>query len=362
MFYNLLAPYASKMHIANLMTYISFRSGLAILFSMVLTMILGPYLIRYLRLIQQNGQPIREDGPTSHLTKAGTPTMGGLLIVFSSVLSTILFADLLNPYIWILLFVILAFTGIGFFDDYKKITKNNHKGISGKMKLLLQFSVSIIAFTAIIYVARHSYATYLAVPFFKNLLIDFGYFYFPFAMCVIIGSSNSVNLTDGLDGLAIGCMIIAISAFALISYIVGNVIYSNYLQVIFVPGSGEITILCVSIIGSSLGFLWYNAQPAEMFMGDTGSLSLGATLGTISVIVKHEIVLAIIGGVFVIEALSVIIQVYYFKMTGGRRIFLMAPIHHHFEKRGWPESKVVIRFWILAFVFAIIGIASLKLR
>lgn len=362
MFYNIFAPYAGKMHMANLMTYITFRSGLAILLSMILTMILGPYMIRYLCSIQQNGQPIRNDGPESHFKKAGTPTMGGLLIIFSSTVSTFLFADLLNPYIWILLFTMIAFTGIGFFDDYKKITRNNHKGISGKMKLLLQLCVSMIAFVGIVFAARHSYATHLSVPFFKNLLIDFGYFYFPFAMCVMIGSSNAVNLTDGLDGLAIGCVIIATSAFAFIAYIVGNIVYSNYLQIIFVPGAGEITILCVSIIGSSLGFLWYNAEPAEIFMGDTGSLSLGATLGTISVIVKHEIILAIIGGIFVVEALSVIIQVCYFKMTGGKRIFLMAPIHHHFEKRGWPESKVVIRFWIIAFIFAIIGIASLKLR
>lgn len=362
MFYNLLSQYASKMHIANLMTYITFRSGLAVMLSMLLAITISPYFIRFLRSIQRVGQPIREYAPKSHLKKAGTPNMGGLIIVFSALVSTLLFADLLNPYIWIILFVLISFAGIGFFDDYTKIVHNNHKGISGKMKLLIQFIISLIAFTGIIFAARHSYATHLSFPFLKNILIDFGYFYFPFAMCVIIGASNAVNLTDGLDGLAIGCMIIAISAFALITYIAGNSIYANYLQIISVPKAGEITILCASIIGSSLGFLWYNAEPADIFMGDTGSLSLGATLGTISVIVKHEIVLAIIGGIFVVEALSVMMQVGYFKLTKGKRLFLMAPIHHHFEKKGWPESKVVIRFWILAFVFAIIGIASLKLR
>lgn len=362
MLYNTLVPFAHKFHIANLFTYISFRSGLAILVSMSLSLYIGPKLIRYLRAMQKNGQPIREDGPTSHFSKAGTPTMGGLMILGATTITTLLLADLANPYIWIVLFVLISFGMLGFIDDYKKVSKNNYRGVSGRMKLVIQFVVSSLAFIAILYCSRPEFATQLAFPFFKSLFLDLGYFYIPFAMVVIIGSSNAVNLTDGLDGLAIGSIAIAIASFGLISYLVGNSIYANYLQIIHVPHVGELTVFCAAIIGSSLGFLWYNAQPAEIFMGDTGSLSLGGVIGTISVITKHELVLCIIGGVFVIETLSVIIQVMYFKRTGGKRIFLMAPLHHHFEKRGWPESKVVIRFWILAIVFALIGLSSLKLR
>ncbi len=362
MLYNILVPFAQKFHIANLFTYISFRSGLAILVSMSLSLYMGPKLIRYLRGMQKNGQPIRDDGPTSHFSKAGTPTMGGLMILGSTTITTLLLADLSNPYIWIVLFVLVSFGMLGFIDDYKKVSKNNYRGVSGRMKLVIQFIISALAFIAILYCSRPEFATQLAFPFFKNLFLDLGYFYIPFAMVVIIGSSNAVNLTDGLDGLAIGSIAIAIASFGLISYLVGNSIYANYLQIIHIPHVGELTVLCAAIIGSSLGFLWYNAQPAEIFMGDTGSLSLGGVIGTISVITKHELVLCIIGGVFVIETLSVIIQVSYFKRTGGKRIFLMAPLHHHFEKKGWPESKVVIRFWILAIVFALIGLSSLKLR
>ena len=360
--YNILVPFAHKFHIANLFTYISFRSGLAILVSTALSLYIGPKLIRYLRGMQKNGQPIRDDGPASHFSKAGTPTMGGLMILGSTTLTTLLLANLSNPYIWIVLFVLVSFGILGFIDDYKKVSKNNYRGVSGRMKLVIQFVISALAFIAILYFSRPEFATQLAFPFFKNLFWDLGYFYIPFAMVVIIGSSNAVNLTDGLDGLAIGSIAIAVASFGLISYLVGNSIYANYLQIIHVPHVGELTVLCAAIIGSSLGFLWYNAQPAEIFMGDTGSLSLGGVIGTISVITKHELVLCIIGGVFVIETLSVIIQVFYFKRTGGKRIFLMAPLHHHFEKKGWPESKVVIRFWILAIVFALIGLSSLKLR
>jgi phospho-N-acetylmuramoyl-pentapeptide-transferase len=362
MLYNILVPFAHKFHIANLFTYISFRSGLAILVSTALSLYIGPKLIRYLRGMQKNGQPIRDDGPASHFSKAGTPTMGGLMILGSTTLTTLLLANLSNPYIWIVLFVLVSFGILGFIDDYKKVSKNNYRGVSGRMKLVIQFVISALAFIAILYFSRPEFATQLAFPFFKNLFWDLGYFYIPFAMVVIIGSSNAVNLTDGLDGLAIGSIAIAVASFGLISYLVGNSIYANYLQIIHVPHVGELTVLCAAIIGSSLGFLWYNAQPAEIFMGDTGSLSLGGVIGTISVITKHELVLCIIGGVFVIETLSVIIQVFYFKRTGGKRIFLMAPLHHHFEKKGWPESKVVIRFWILAIVFALIGLSSLKLR
>ena len=362
MFYNILAPYASQLHIANLFTYISFRSGLAVLISMLICFCIGPKLIRYLRSMQKHGQPIREDGPESHFDKAGTPTMGGIMILGSTLISTLLLANLTNPYILLCLFVMVTFGLLGFLDDYTKVSKNNHHGISGKMKLLIQFIVSVIAFAVIQYYSKEEYATQLAFPFLKNLFLDLGYFYIPFTMVVIIGSSNAVNLTDGLDGLAIGTTAIAVSSFAIICYLVGNSIYANYLQVIHVQYAGELTVFCAAIIGSSLGFLWYNSQPAQVFMGDTGSLSLGGVLGTISVITKHELVLGIIGGVFVIETLSVIIQVAYYKKTGGKRIFLMAPLHHHFEKKGWPESKVVVRFWILAIIFALIGLSSLKLR
>lgn len=362
MLFNLLYPYAHKFHIANLFTYISFRSGLAILLSMIVTLNIGPKLINFLRNLNNNGQPIREDGPQTHFSKAGTPTMGGIMILGSTIATTLLLADLSNPYIWVILFVLISFGILGFIDDFTKVSRNNYRGISGKTKLVIQFIVSLIAFIAIYNFSQNEHNTQLAFPFLKNFFLDLGYFYFPFAMIVIIASSNAVNLTDGLDGLAIGTVTIAVASFGLISYLVGNSIYSNYLQIIYVPQVGEITVLCSAIIGSGLGFLWFNTKPAEIFMGDTGSLSLGGALGTISVITKHELVLVIIGGVFVIETLSVIIQVYYFKRTGGKRIFLMAPLHHHFEKKGWSEAKVVVRFWILAIVFALIGLSSLKLR
>ena len=362
MLFNLLTPYAHNFHLANLLTYISFRSGLAICISLVISLYMGPKIISYLRLLSKNGQPIRVDGPTSHFSKTGTPTMGGLMILGSTLVSTLLLADLSNPYIWIVLFVLVSFGTLGFIDDYTKVSQNNYRGISGRSKLIIQFIVSIIVFFAVHYCSLSEYSTRLTFPFFKNLFLDLGYFYLPFMMVVIIGSSNAVNLTDGLDGLAIGTIAIAIASFGIIAYLVGNSIYANYLQVIYIPQVGEITVLCAAIIGSSLGFLWFNSQPAEIFMGDTGSLSLGGVLGTISVITKHELVLGIIGGFFVIETLSVIIQVYYFKKTKGKRIFLMAPLHHHYEKKGWSETKVVVRFWILAIIFALIGLSSLKLR
>ncbi len=361
MLYNLLLPFAHKLHFANLMSYISFRAGLAIVTSLILSFIIGPRLISYLKH-NKNNQPIRDDGPESHLDKHGTPTMGGIMILASSVISCLLLTDLTNLYVWVVLFVMCSFGVLGFIDDYKKVTEGNYKGISGRIKLVMQFLVSVIAYGVIQYYSEHSNVNYLLFPFFKNLFIDLGWFYFPFAMVVIIGSSNAVNLTDGLDGLAAGTVAIATASFGFISYLVGNAIYAKYLQITFVPHVGEITIICASLIGSNLGFLWYNTKPAEIFMGDTGSLALGGGLGVISVITKHEMVLAIIGGVFVIETLSVILQVFYYKKTGGKRIFLMAPLHHHFEKKGWPESKVVIRFWILAVIFALIGLSSLKLR
>lgn len=362
MLYNLLLPYAAESHIANLFRYITFRSGLALIISLTFCFFVGPKLIRCLRAWQKLGQPIRDDGPESHKAKAGTPTMGGLMMIGSILFSTLLLADLTNPYIWVTIFVLLSFALLGFMDDYLKVSKRNTKGVPGKMKMLVQLIVSIISCWVIQSYSDSTHTTQLAFPFFKSLLIDLGIFYVPFVAIVIIGSSNAVNLTDGLDGLASVPIAISALCFGIFSYVVGNVIFANYLQLIYVPHVGELTIICAAIVGSALGFLWFNAQPAEVFMGDTGSLSLGGALGVISVIIKHEIVLAIVGGLFVLEALSVIIQVYYFKLTKGKRIFRMAPLHHHFEKAGWPESKVVVRFWIVSVVFALIGLATLKLR
>lgn len=362
MIYNLLAPYAHKFHIANLFHYITFRCGLAILVSLVSCFLIGPWLIKYLKVWQKYGQPIRDDGPESHKGKAGTPTMGGIMMIMSIIIPSLALSDLSNPYIWIVLLVVISFGILGFIDDYAKIKKNNYKGVSGKGKLLIQLCVSIIACVAVQKFAPQEISNQLAFPFFKNLLLDLGLFYLPWAIFVVIGSSNAVNLTDGLDGLAVVPITIAAGSFGLISYLVGSSFYANYLQIIYVPHVGELSIFCSAIVGASLGFLWFNAQPAEIFMGDTGSLSLGGALGIISVITKHEIVLAIIGGLFVVETLSVIIQIYYFKATGGKRIFRMAPLHHHYEKLGWQESKVVIRFWIIAVIFALIGLSSLKLR
>ncbi|PCJ26292.1 MAG: phospho-N-acetylmuramoyl-pentapeptide-transferase [Rickettsiales bacterium] len=361
MLYNILASYAGTCDIANLFAYISSRSILATLLSASICFMIAPSLISYLRKVQKHGQPIRKDGPETHFSKAGTPTMGGVMVLFSATISTLLLADLYNPYIWVCLFVMLSFGALGFMDDYTKLSRNNHHGVSGRVKLAIQMIVSMIAFIVVQRYTEPEYATQLTFPFFKSLFLDLGYFYLPFAMFVIVGSSNAMNLTDGLDGLAIGTGAIAISSFALISYLVGSSVYAESLQIIHIPEAGELAVLCGAIIGSSIGFLWYNSYPAQIFMGDTGSLALGGFLGIISVITKHELALSIIGGVLVIETLSVIIQVYYFKMSGGKRVFLMAPLHHHFEKKGWPESKVVIRFWILALICALVGLSSLKL-
>jgi len=362
MIYLLLKPYINQYHIANLFHYITFRSILALLFSFFLCTAFGSRLINSLRKWQKHGQPIRDDGPESHKSKAGTPTMGGLMILGSVLISSLIFSDLSNSYVHIVLFVMLGYGALGFADDYLKVLKKNTKGVRPRSKMLVQFLVSLVICTAVTYLANPQHAYTLAFPFFKNLYLNLGIFYIPFAAIVIIGSSNAVNLTDGLDGLAIIPIVIASSCFGLIAYLVGNAVYANYLQITYIPQVGEVTVLCAAILGAGMGFLWFNAQPAEIFMGDTGSLSLGGVLGTLSVITKQELLLAIIGGLFVIETLSVIIQVYYFKATGGKRFFKMAPIHHHFEKSGWSESKVVIRFWIVAILFAVIGLASLKLR
>lgn len=363
MLYNFLFPLSNQYPLFNLFKYITFRAGGAILTSLIISFLVGPWFIEKMKQLQKKGQPIREEGPQSHLlTKKGTPTMGGLLILLSSTLSTLLWCNIKNPYIWIVLFVTLAHGFLGFMDDYYKVKRYNTQGVKGKMKLFYQAIISMVAYYFIQDLSVMAYKSKLAFPFFKDILLDLGWFYFVFSAIVIIGASNAVNLTDGLDGLATIPVVIVSACFALICYLIGNSVFANYLQIHHVVDAGEISIFCASLIGAGLGFLWFNAPPAKIFMGDTGSLALGASLGVISVIAKHELVLAIIGGVFVIEAISVIIQVYYFKFTGGKRVFLMAPIHHHFEKKGWSESTVVIRFWIIALIFAIIGLSTLKLR
>ena len=362
MLFNFSAQFVDQFTALNVFRYITFRTGGAMLTALIVSFVCGPYIIRLLKSYQTEGQPIREDGPEGHiLTKAGTPTMGGFMILLALVLATLLWADLRNGYIWAALVVTVAFGLIGFFDDYAKVSLNNSKGIPGKLKLLLQMVFALAATIWITSLTSSSLATSLALPFFKSVLIDFGWFFVVFGILVIVGASNAVNLTDGLDGLAIGPVMIAASVFAIISYLVGNSIFSDYLQVHYVPGAGELTVFCGALVGAGLGFLWFNAPPAMVFMGDTGSLSMGAALGSVSVVTKHELVLVIVGGLFVLETVSVIVQVVSFKLT-GKRVFQMAPLHHHFEKKGWAEPTIVIRFWIIAMILALVGLASLKLR
>lgn len=344
----------------NLFRYITFRSGGAFFTALIFGFVFGRPLINVLRRKQGKGQPLRSDGP-DHQAKAGTPTMGGLLIVGALVTSTLLWARLDNGFVWIVLLVTLGFALIGFADDYAKVSKNHHGGLSGKLRLALGFSIAAAASIAASILHPDDLTFQLALPFFKNTLINLSYLFIPFAMVVIVGAANAVNLTDGLDGLAIMPVMIAAATFGVIAYAVGRVDFTQYLELHHVPGTGEIIIFCAALIGGGLGFLWYNAPPAAVFMGDTGSLALGGALGAIAVATKHEIVLAIVGGLFVVEALSVIIQVLYFKRT-GKRVFLMAPIHHHYEKRGWSEPQIVIRFWIIALILAMIGLATLKIR
>jgi phospho-N-acetylmuramoyl-pentapeptide-transferase len=362
MLFQLLSPLADQFSPLNLFRYITFRSGGAIVTALLISFLMGPRIILWLKSKQAEGQPIRLDGPESHLIrKKGTPTMGGFLILLALTVSTLLWADLSNGYVWIVLFVTAGFGGIGFFDDYKKLTKRSSSGLSGRSKLLAEILVAGIAGALVMHMTRDPLAMTLAVPFFKNLLIPFGWFFLAISVFVIVGCSNSVNLTDGLDGLATVPAMLAAGSFAVIAYLAGNVIFANYLQINHVPGAGELTVFCGAMVGAGLGFLWFNAPPAMVFMGDTGSLSLGGALGTISVITKHEVVLAIIGGLFVLETVSVIVQVASFKLT-GKRVFRMAPLHHHFEKKGWQEPTIVIRFWIIASILALAGLATLKLR
>ena len=353
----LLAEYFHFEGIANLIRYQSFRAGAAMMTALFIGLLIGPRFINMLRVRQGKGQPIREDGPQSHFAKRGTPTMGGLMILISLVIAMLAWMDLTNPFVWACLAVTLGFGVIGFLDDYDKVTKRSHKGLSGKIRLLLEFAVAGVASWLIV----SQLNTNLYVPFFSNRYIPLGPFYYVFAATVIVGFGNAVNLTDGLDGLATMPVIVAAGAFAIIAYLAGRVDYAHYLGIPHVPRAGELAILCAGIMGAGLAFLWFNAPPAAVFMGDTGSLALGGALGAISVAAHHEIVLLIIGGLFVLETASVIIQVFWFKRT-GRRIFRMAPIHHHFEQKGWAESTVVIRFWIVSIILALVGLSTLKLR
>jgi len=350
----------------NLMRYLTFRTGAALFTAQIVVAMMGSRFINWMRAKQGRGQPIRSEGIERHvIEKKGTPTMGGLMILAGVLVGTLLWADLTNPYVWVVLGVTASYGVLGFLDDYAKVTKQTTAGVSSGAKIVVQFAIAAAATFAMIRIAQLSPAmtisTSVAFPVFKEALLDLGWFYIVFGMIVIAGFSNAVNLTDGLDGLAIVPVMIAAAAFGVITYLIGNAKFADYLQVHFVSGSGELAIICGALIGAGLGFLWYNAPPAKIFMGDTGSLALGGALGTMAVATKHEIVLGIIGGLFVLETVSVMIQVAYFKKT-GKRVFLMAPIHHHFEKLGWKESTVVIRFWIIATVLALVGLATLKLR
>ncbi len=358
---------SDKLSVLNVFRYITFRTGGAVVTALIFVFWLGPAIINLLRLKQGKGQPIRTDGPQSHLvSKKGTPTMGGLMILSGLVVSTVLWANPANPYVWIVLGVTLSFGLVGFYDDYLKVTMQTHSGFAGRTRLAIEIVIAALACLALAQLGRpHGAAflrdTTLALPFFKELVLNLGWFYLAFGAFIIVGAGNAVNLTDGLDGLAIVPVMIAAASFGMISYLTGNLVFADYLNIHYVPGTGELTILCGAVVGAGLGFLWFNAPPASIFMGDTGSLALGGMIGAVAVATKHEIVLAVIGGLFVLEAVSVIVQVVSFKMT-GKRVFKMAPIHHHFEQLGWTEPQIVIRFWIIAVVLALAGLSTLKLR
>ena len=362
MIYNLTRLLPEHWAIVNLLRYLTFRSACACLTALVVSFVLGPMMIRWLRSVQKQGQPIREDGPERHLVeKKGTPTMGGLLILFAVIISTLLWVDLRNGYVWAVLFITVVYGALGFVDDYLKVTKRNSKGINGRAKLVTQAAAGLIAAAWIAWLAHDPMGTTLTFPVFKDWMLPLGFLFPVFGMLVMMGSSNAVNLTDGLDGLAIVPTIITAAVFALIAYLVGNHIFADYLQVHWVTGVGELMVFCAALIGAGLGFLWFNAPPAAVFMGDIGSLAIGGALGAIAVATKHEIVLCIVGGLFVVETVSVIVQVFWYKRTGNR-VFLMAPLHHHFEKKGWAEPTIVIRFWIISMILALVGLSTLKIR
>ena len=362
MLYNLLRPLADQFILFNLVRYITFRAGAACLTALIVAFVLGPAVIRWLRSVQRQGQPIRADGPERHLVeKKGTPTMGGLLILFALTISTLLWVDLKNGFVWATLFVTLGYGALGFADDYLKVTKLNTRGVPGRVKLIVQAVVGLIAAVWITWLAPGPLATALTFPVFKEVALQLGWFFPVFGMLVMMGAPNAVNLTDGLDGLAIVPTMITAAVFTLIAYLVGNRIFADYLQLNAVAGVGELAVFCSALIGAGMGFLWFNAPPAKVFMGDIGALALGGALGAVAMATKHEIVLMIVGGLFVVETVSVMIQVFWYKRT-GHRVFLMAPLHHHFEKKGWAEPTIVIRFWIISMILALVGLATLKMR
>tara|TARA_Y100001970_G_scaffold294367_1_gene451764 strand:- start:9649 stop:10737 length:1089 start_codon:yes stop_codon:yes gene_type:complete len=362
MLYNLLFPLADEAGFLNLFQYLTFRTGGAVITALIVSFLFGPVIIRTLKVRQGKGQPIRADGPEGHLiTKKGTPTMGGVLILFGLLCGTLLWADLTSAHVWILLTITLGFGVIGFVDDFLKVRRQTSVGVPGRIKILLQIAIALGTTFWLIHLTGSEYNSGLALPFVKSILIDLGWFFIPFAVFVMVGASNAVNLTDGLDGLAIVPIMIAAAVFGVISYFVGNAVFSEYLQLHYVAGAGELSVFCGALVGAGLGFLWFNAPPAMVFMGDTGSLAAGAALGAISVMTKHELVLAIVGGLFVLETVSVIVQVGSFRLF-GRRVFQMAPLHHHYERKGIAEPTIVIRFWIISVILALIGLATLKLR
>ena len=360
MFYRLI-DFAGTVPAFNVFRYITFRTGGAMVTGALFVFLFGPWIIDNLRLRQGKGQPIRADGPQTHRVKVGTPTMGGLMILSGLVVSTLLWANPRNPYVWIVMAVTLGFGFVGFYDDYLKVTKQTEAGFAGRTRLAIETLIAAAACYAFVRLGRDPLSSSLVLPFFKDLALNFGWFFVIFGAFIVVGAGNAVNLTDGLDGLAIVPVMIASASFGLIAYLAGNLVFSDYLQINYVAGTGELAVLCGAVLGAGLGFLWFNAPPASIFMGDTGSLALGGMLGSIAVAVKHEIVLAVIGGLFVLEAVSVIVQVASFKLT-GKRVFRMAPIHHHFEQKGWTEPQIVIRFWIISVMLALVGLSTLKLR
>ncbi len=359
MFYHLLFPLKAFFSPFNVFRYITFRSFAAILTALVISLLVGGWCIKKLKELQI-GQFIREDGPQSHFSKAGTPTMGGIMIIFSLLVSTLLWADLRNPYIWLLVLVTLGFGLVGFLDDYLKVIKKHNRGLTGREKIMGQTFIALVAALWLYFLP--SFQTTLTIPFFEGVRPNLSWGFIPLAILVIVGTANAVNLTDGLDGLAIGPVTIAAVFYAIFAYLTGNAIIAKYLKITFIPGVGELAVFLGAVVGAGIGFLWYNAYPAQVFMGDVGALALGGILGTIALATKQEILLILVGGLFVVEALSVILQVSFFKVTNGRRIFRMAPIHHHFELKGWPEPKVIVRFWIIAIVLGILSLSTLKLR
>ena len=362
MLYNLLFPLSDYWSFLNLFKYITFRSIGATLTALTLSLLIGPWMIRSLQKLQRSGQPIRSDGPRRHIEeKIGTPTMGGTLILLALAVPTLLWADITNPFIILVLVTTLSFGAIGFWDDYRKIVRKNSKGVPARTRFLLQTGIALLVAYTLKSIDKNDTFGHLAIPFFKHITLDMGWLFFPFVLLVIVGTSNAVNLTDGLDGLAIGPTMLTAASFLIIAYATGHSKFSSYLGIPYVAGAGELAIFCGAMVGAALGFLWFNTYPAQVFMGDVGSLALGAALGAIALITKHELVLVIIGGIFVVETFSVIIQVASFKLI-GKRVFRMAPIHHHFELKGWAEPKIIVRFWIISIILALIGLSTLKIR